>query len=88
MKYSPDDVVLMSGALTILSFPDLHVKMNFYILEVSHVHTCLRPGKLASIVCPTLAFGAWSLLLASFAGSQIYMTKLASKQRTGNIFSC
>ena len=37
-------------------------------------------AKLASIVCPTSVFGAWSFLFASFAGSQIYMAKLASKQ--------
>ena len=42
-------------------------------------------AKLSSIVCPTSVFGAWSLLLASFAGSQICMAKLANKHRTSNI---
>ena len=42
-------------------------------------------AKLASIVCPTSVFGAWSLLLASFAGNQLCVAKLASKHRTSNI---
>ena len=41
--------------------------------------------KLASNVCPTSVFGAWSLLRASFASCQICMTKLARKHRTSNI---
>ena len=40
---------------------------------------------LVSIVCPTLVYGVLSLLFASFASIQIYMAKLASKQRTSNI---
>ena len=43
------------------------------------------PAKLDSIVRPTSIFGAWSHLFASFASSQIYMAKLASKHRTSNI---
>ena len=46
---------------------------------------CKGLAKQASIVCPTSVFGAWSLLFASFAGSQICMAKLASKHRTSNI---
>ena len=41
--------------------------------------------KLASIVCPTSVFGAWSLLLASFASGQICMAKLTSKHRTNKM---
>ena len=40
--------------------------------------------KLASIFCPPSVFGAWSLLLASFASNQLCMAKLASKHRTSN----
>ena len=42
-------------------------------------------AQLASIVCPTSVFGGWSLLFASFTGSQFYMAKLACKQRRSNI---
>ena len=42
-------------------------------------------AQLASIVCPTSVFRGWSLLFASFTGSQFYMAKLACKQRRSNI---
>ena len=42
-------------------------------------------AQLASIVCPTSVYGGWSLLFASFTSSQLYIAKLARKQRTSNI---
>ena len=85
-------VLLQIVVLTLYKFlacPLCEIGQPYRMPSSQHmVKMCrLRKGlaKLASIVCPTSVFGAWSLLLASFTSNQLCMAKLASKHRTSNI---
>ena len=49
----------------------MSAKKSFRLGKGYHLSQLKGLAKLASIVCPTLVFGAWSLLFASFAGSKI-----------------